>query len=41
MPWALTPTRRRLAPPFAAAIPIRPYISWVGMSVTGVRRSIG
>ena len=41
MPWAVTPTTRRLVAVFAAAMPIRPYISWVGMSVTGVRFSTG
>ena len=41
MPWAVTPTSRRLTVELAAAIPISPYISWVAMSVTGVRFSTG
>ncbi len=41
MPWAVTPTMRRLVWVLAAAMPMSPYISWVGMSVTGVRFSTG
>ena len=41
MPCAVTPTRRRLVSGFAAAMPISPYISWVGIPVTGVRFSTG
>ncbi len=41
MPCAVTPTTRRLVSVLAAAMPIRPYISWVGMPVTGVRFSTG
>src|SRR5690606_42109711 len=37
MPWAVTLTSRRLVLGLAAAIPIRPYISWVAIPVTGVR----
>ncbi len=41
MPCAVTPTMRRLVSALAAAMPMSPYISWVGMSVTGVRFSTG
>jgi len=41
IPCADTPTMRRAPSAVAVASPKSPYISWVAMSVTGVRRSTG